>query len=114
MSALESAYGSLVSGDCGFAEADPNIPFNVNEDGDTPPAPPLVAFFPFIPTPPPSPPGPLELAFPPPPTQASNCPFLKRNGVLITSSNPAITYSVFAIILSLRYVHPPFPPEYDP
>ena len=77
-----------------------------------PPPPPLNALPPDIETPPPEPPGPDTLASPPPPTQASSLPPLKRYGVLIYSFRPAITYSVFASILSLKYENPPSPPAF--
>ena len=94
-------------------DAEPCIPFSPKVAYFLAPVPPLEGAFPpptLIPEP--TPPSPVLPASPPEPTVANKVPFSNKNGVLIVESNPAITYSVFAFILNLKYDIPPKPPEY--
>ena len=94
-------------------DAEPCIPFSPKVLYFSAPSPPLDgASPPLILMPEPTPPPPMLPASPPEPTAANNVPFSNKNGVFIFESNPAITYSVFACILNLKYDIPPKPPEY--
>ena len=94
-------------------DAEPYTPFSPKVVYLCAPVPPLLgASPPLTLIPEPSPPLPMLPASPPEPTAANKVPFSNKNGVFIVESNPAITYSVFAFILNLKYDIPPLPPEY--